>query len=80
MGESEKQGFQLSFNRFLRVGFQGSRVTSQRGIGAGAGVGRAIGIRRTRRTAPHRPAGKQCAILFRGPGAAQPGTIEYYII
>ncbi len=28
MGESQKQGFQLSFNRFLRVAFQGSRVTS----------------------------------------------------
>ena len=32
MGESEKQGFQLSFNRFLRVGFQGSRVTSDGGL------------------------------------------------
>ena len=28
MGESQKQGFQLSFNRFLRVAFQGSRATS----------------------------------------------------
>ena len=28
MGESQKQAFQLSFNRFLRVAFQGSRVTS----------------------------------------------------
>ena len=32
MGESGKQGFQLSFNRFLRVGFQGSRVTSNGGL------------------------------------------------
>ena len=32
MGESEKQGFQLSFNRFLRVPFQGSRVTSDSGL------------------------------------------------
>jgi hypothetical protein len=32
VGESEKQGFQLSFNRFLRVGFQGSRVTSNGGL------------------------------------------------
>ena len=32
MGESEKQAFQLSFNRFLRVGFQGSRVTSNGGL------------------------------------------------
>ena len=31
MGEGEKQGFQLSFNRFLRVAFQGSRVTSNGG-------------------------------------------------
>jgi hypothetical protein len=32
MGESGKQPFQLSFNRFLRVGFQGSRVTSNGGL------------------------------------------------
>ena len=28
MGESQNQPFQLSFNRFLRVDLQGSRVTS----------------------------------------------------
>ncbi len=28
MGESHNQPFQLSFNRFLRVDFQGSRVSS----------------------------------------------------
>jgi len=32
MGEGQKQGFQLSFNRFLRVAFQGSRVTSDGGL------------------------------------------------
>ena len=32
MGESRKQAFQLSFNRFLRVAFQGSRVTSNGGL------------------------------------------------
>lgn len=32
MGESEKRAFQLSFNRFLRVGLQGSRVTSNGGL------------------------------------------------
>ncbi len=32
MGESQKHAFQLSFNRFLRVGFQGSRVTSDGGL------------------------------------------------
>ena len=32
MGEGQKQGFQLSFNRFLRVGFQGWRVTSNGGL------------------------------------------------
>jgi hypothetical protein len=32
MGEDEKQGFQLSFNRLLRVGFQRSRVTSDGGL------------------------------------------------
>ena len=32
MGENEKQALQLSFNRFLRVAFQGSRVTSNGGL------------------------------------------------
>ena len=32
MGESKKQEFQLSFNRPLRVAFQGSRVTSNGGL------------------------------------------------
>ena len=32
MGESKRQAFQLSCNRFLRVGFQGSRVTSDGGL------------------------------------------------
>jgi len=32
MGERGKQTFQLSFNRFLQVAFQGSRVTSNGGL------------------------------------------------
>ncbi len=32
MGESQNQPFQLSFNRFLCVDFQGSRVTSDGGL------------------------------------------------
>jgi len=32
VGESQNQPFQLSFNRVLRVGFQGSRVTSNGGL------------------------------------------------
>ena len=32
MGEDQKQPFQMSFNRFLRVAFQGSRVTSNGGL------------------------------------------------
>ncbi len=32
MGESPNQPFQLSFNRFLRVDFQGSRVISDGGL------------------------------------------------
>ena len=32
MGDGEKRAFQLSFNRFLRVGFQGSQVTSNGGL------------------------------------------------
>ena len=32
VGESQNQPFQLSFNSFLRVDFQGSRVTSNGGL------------------------------------------------
>ncbi len=32
MGEGQKQPFQLSFNRFLRVAFHGSKVTSNGGL------------------------------------------------
>ena len=32
LDESRKQPFQLLFNRFLRVAFQGSRVTSDGGL------------------------------------------------
>ena len=32
MGESQNQPFRLSFNRFLGVNFQGSRVTSNGGL------------------------------------------------
>ena len=32
MGETQKQALQLSFNRFLRVTFQGSRITSDGGL------------------------------------------------
>ena len=32
MGERQNQPFQLSFNRLLRVDFQGSRVTSDGGL------------------------------------------------
>ena len=32
MGEKHNQPFQLSFNRFLRVAFQGSQVTSNGGL------------------------------------------------
>jgi hypothetical protein len=32
VGENQNQPFQLSFNRFLRVAFQGSRVTSDGGL------------------------------------------------
>jgi len=32
VSESQNQPFQLSFNRFLRVDFQGSRVTSDAGL------------------------------------------------
>jgi predicted ribosome quality control (RQC) complex YloA/Tae2 family protein len=32
MGETQSQPFQLSFNRTLKVDFQGSRVTSDSGL------------------------------------------------
>ncbi len=32
MGDNQNQPFQFSFNRFLRVDFQGSRVTSDGGL------------------------------------------------
>jgi hypothetical protein len=32
MGEKQNQPFQLSFNAFLKVDFQGSRVTSDGGL------------------------------------------------
>jgi hypothetical protein len=32
MGEKQNQPFQLSFNPSLRIGFQGSRVTSDGGL------------------------------------------------
>jgi hypothetical protein len=32
MGDEQKQPLQLSFNRLLRVGFQGSKVTSNGGL------------------------------------------------
>ena len=32
MGENEKQEFQLTFNGFLKIDFQGSRVTSDGGL------------------------------------------------
>ena len=43
MGESGNEPFELSFNRSLKVDFQGSRVTSDGSIGNRAGVGRASG-------------------------------------
>ena len=36
MGENEKLALQLSFNRFLRVGFQGSKLTSNGVAATGA--------------------------------------------
>ena len=32
MGETKKQAFQLSFHKFLRIAFQGSRVISDGGL------------------------------------------------
>ena len=49
MGEGQKQEFQLSFNRFLRVAFQGSRVTSDGGLILVRELDERLGIRRTHR-------------------------------
>jgi hypothetical protein len=43
VGESGNDLFELSFNRSLKVDFQGSRATSDGSIGNRAGVGRASG-------------------------------------
>jgi hypothetical protein len=44
MGASQKQGFQLPFNRFLRVDFQGSKVTSDGGLIPGGELDERLGF------------------------------------
>ena len=70
MGESGKQGFQLSFNRFLRVGFQGSRVTSNGGLILVRELDERLGF--SELIDEHRTdsRGKQCSVFFRGLAAA----------
>ena len=51
MGEKQNGPFQLSFNASLKVGFQGSRVTSDGGLPPGARTRRAARLRRIDRTA-----------------------------
>lgn len=44
MGEKENQPFQLSFNGFLKVDFQGSRVTSDGGLLLGPELDERLGL------------------------------------
>ena len=60
MGEKQNQPFQLSFNASLKIGFQGSRVTSDE---------EPLGTERTKDTAPAEAVG--CIIT---PG--QDGKME----
>ena len=44
MGETRNRPFQLSFNKFLRVDFQGSRVTSDGGLMLVRELGERLGM------------------------------------
>ncbi len=44
MGETKNQPFPLSFNKFLRVDFQGSRVTSDGGLILGRELDERLGM------------------------------------
>ena len=70
MGESQKQAFQLSFNRFLRVAFQGSRVTSNGGLILVRELDERLGFGKLVEQHLNRPSGKQCAVVFCGPSTA----------
>ena len=71
MGESQKQAFQLSFNRFLRVAFQGSRVTSNGGLILVRELDERLGFGKlVEQHLIDRPSGKQCAVVFCGPSTA----------
>ena len=76
MGESNKQPIQLSFNRFLRVAFQGSRVTSHGGLIL-AWVGKAAGICRTYRRALYQFADEEFARVICDPLAAAGAATEH---
>ena len=57
VGEKQTKPFQLGFNGFLKVAFQGSRVTSDGGFDSGPRVGRALGTGSTYRAVLDRPTG-----------------------
>ena len=70
MVEKEKQAFQLTFNGFLKVDFQGSRVTSDGGLILGPRVGRTTRARQAdQRTSQRFPAGVEQAVHFRRSAA-----------
>ena len=70
MGESRKQGFQLSFNRFLRVAFQGSRVTSNGGLILVRELDERLEFGELIEQHLTDSRANNCAVVFRGPAAA----------
>ena len=65
MGEGQKQGFQVSFNRFLRVGFQGSRMTSNGGLILVRELDERLGFSELIEEHLTDLRGNQCAVFFR---------------
>ena len=63
MGELHHEPFQVAFNGFLKVAFQGSRITSDAGLILGASWMNAWGAGDTHRRAPERlPTGVEHAV------------------
>ena len=80
MGENQKQPFQMSFNRFLRVAFQGSRVTSNGGLILVRELDERLGFGKLVEQHLTDLPGKQCAVVFCGPatavGVQSPGWVR----
>jgi len=80
VSESQNQPFQLSFNRFLRVDFQGSRVTSDAGLLVVRELDERLDLTGVNGTpssgegrVSRRGAISPCGLHRHQPGAAEPG-------